>query len=47
LSSFHRRSPNSYRLENTNYANVSRHPRLGTRPTPPSGGKNSPYDTLR
>jgi hypothetical protein len=34
--SFHRRSPNSYHVGN---ANVSRHPRLGTRPTPPSGGK--------
>jgi hypothetical protein len=34
--SFHRRSPNSYNLGN---ANLSRHPRLGTRPTPPS--KNS------
>jgi hypothetical protein len=35
--SFHRCSPNSYHLGN---ANVSRHPRLDTRPTPSSGGKN-------
>jgi hypothetical protein len=37
--SFHRRSPNSSHLGNAEYASVSRHPRLGTRPTPPSGGK--------
>jgi hypothetical protein len=38
--SFHRRSPNSYHLGNVEYANVkSRHPGLGTRPTPPSGKK--------
>jgi hypothetical protein len=40
--SFHRHSPNSYHLGNALYANVSRHPRLGIRPTPPSG-KNSTY----
>jgi hypothetical protein len=40
--SFHRRSPNSYHLGNAYYANVSRHPRLGTRPTPSSGKKNKP-----
>jgi hypothetical protein len=38
-TSFHRRSPNSYHLRNVQHANVSRHPRLGTRPTPPSGEK--------
>jgi hypothetical protein len=34
--SFHLRSPNSYHLGNAKYANVSRHPCLGTRPTPSS-----------
>jgi hypothetical protein len=33
--SFHHRSPNPHHLRN---ANVSRHPRLGTRSTPSSGG---------
>jgi hypothetical protein len=37
--SFRRRSPNSYHLGNAEYANVSRHPRLGTRLTLSSGGK--------
>jgi hypothetical protein len=40
LSVYHSiRSPNSYHLVNVKYANVGRHPRLGTRPTPPSGKK--------
>jgi hypothetical protein len=39
--SFHRRSPNSYHLGDALYANVSRHQRLGTRPTPSSGGKKA------
>jgi hypothetical protein len=38
--SFRRRCPNSYHLGNALYANVSRHPRLGTRPTPSSGKKS-------
>jgi hypothetical protein len=42
--SFHRRSPNSYHLENVLYANVSRHPRLGTR-LAPSLGKETLLDT--
>jgi hypothetical protein len=37
--SFHRRSPNSYHLGNVLIANVSMHPRLGTRPTPRLGKK--------
>jgi hypothetical protein len=37
--SFHSRSPNPYHLGNAWYANVSRHPRLGTRSTPSSGVK--------
>jgi hypothetical protein len=42
--SFHRRFPNSYHLGNAQYANVSRPPRLGTRPTPPSGKKTKTDD---
>jgi hypothetical protein len=39
--SFHRLSSNSYHLGNALYADVSRNPRLGTRPTPSSGEKSS------
>jgi hypothetical protein len=44
--SFHRRSSNSYYLGNVYYAKVSRHPRLGTRPTPSSGEKSSPESVV-
>jgi hypothetical protein len=38
--SFHPRSPNSYHLGNSYYANVSKHPRLGLDPPHLQGGKN-------